>query len=142
MTEHDRFKRYIMKHSDRIFGESIRWRNVTVPIVKKYQPLDLAGTDSDGRTVIVELKTEFGKRNENDGVFKGIGQIVYYANAYVRMYVFRDSSKVSDEDLINEIRKLRLFIIGTTYSQLLENTCQHLRTYGFNIRQLTVEIDE
>ena len=101
-----------------MFDEELNWhetRNVNA---------DLLGTDSEGKSVIVEVKLwSDDPPNRRSQEYGCVGQIIHYASYFI------DSTQPENT---------RLFIIGSSTSELVENCCALLREHGFNIEYLSV----
>ena len=100
-----------------------------------YVKPDLIGTDSEGNTVIVEVKTRllrpnFQNNNENSRLV--IGQILDYACAVIRHLKGKTIYEISDKELLNAIGSIRLFIFGDDYSVSVEQMCKLLTACGIN----------
>lgn len=121
---------HIRENTRSLFDEDIRWddNRLQFPTIKHKIEVDLAGVDSDGLRVIVEVKTDLGKSGTQGwhATFESIGQVLNYANAYMK------HCKPS-VDLKDSAKHLRLFIIGPMFSQTVEDVCEFLRMHGINI---------
>ena len=119
---HDELVDYIKENTLIVFGEEIRLDAGAIKGTWDALFPDLMGTDAQGRTVIVEVKTDFddGSTRRRDAIHKSVGQILNYA-----------------ADYHEAPENLRLFIIGTTIVPQLQLICHHLRKHGINIRHLS-----
>ena len=124
---------HIRENTRRLFDEDIRWddNRLQLPAIKRKIEVDLAGVDAEGLRVIVEVKTDLGKSGTQGwhATFESIGQVLNYANAYMKEYK-------PSVDLKDSAKHLRLFIIGPIFSQTVENVCEFLRMHGINIRHI------
>ena len=139
-----------------MFGsEKIQWDNEgtlpgseTIPS-SKYRRIrpDMIGSDANGNVVIVEIKVfreeidNNRKINNRDAIHKAVGQILNYADAYLRKGLNPDVEGISDADALARIglRSVRLYIVvHPVASPTLENLCQLLRAHGINIIQCAV----
>ena len=109
---------WILENSLQIFGEELKW--YTLPNLNA----DLLGTDQNGKSVIVEVKSWDDKypTNRDKQEYQSIGQILHYANLFQKQY----------PDI-----ETRLFIIANSTSPKVEACCEYLRLYGFNIQHLS-----
>ena len=109
---------WIKKNSRLMFGEEFTWlqqRNVNV---------DLLGMDSEGKSVIVEVKLwADNPSNRRKQEYACVGQILHYASYLI------DSTHPENT---------RLFIISQSTSAVVESSCALLRTQGFCIEHLSV----
>ena len=137
MSKHDQLVSYVKKNSHDLFGEEIHWKDsmeLEGANGKKIYP-DLVGMDSKNLTVIVEVKSEFDSENSTnrrDAAHKSVGQVLNYANAYMKEY--KPSVELKDSS-----KHLRLFIFGDRFSKTVENICQFLRMHGINIQHTPTE---
>ena len=125
------------KNSRDLFGEEIHWKD-SIELEganrKKIYP-DLVGMDSKNLTVIVEVKSEFDSEdstNRRDAAHKSVGQVLNYANAYMKEY--KPSVELKDT-----FKHLRLFIVGEKISPIVENICQFLNVHGIKIRHISTK---
>lgn len=123
---------YIRENTQNLFGHRIRWddERLRLPGTKGQLETDLAGVDSDGFRVIVEAKTDLSSsespQRRRHAIFESIGQLLNYANAYMKHHK-------PSVDLKNSAKHLRLFIVGPMFSQTVGNVCEFLRMHGINI---------
>ena len=124
---------HIRENTRSLFDEDIRWddNRLQLPATKRNIEVDLAGVDSDGLRVLVEVKTDLGKSGTQGwhATFESIGQMLNYANAYMKEY--KPSVNLKDS-----AKHLRLFIVGPMFSQTVEDVCEFLRRHGVNIRHI------
>ena len=123
---------HIRENTQNLFEHDIRWddKPLRLPGTKGELKTDLAGVDSDGLRVIIEVKTDLSssKRDQQrrHAIFESIGQLLNYANAYMKHHK-------PSVDLKDSAKYLRLFIVGPMFSQTVENVCEFLRMHGINI---------
>ena len=124
---------HIRENTRSLFGEDIRWddNRLQLPSIKRKREVDLAGVDSDGLRVLVEVKTDLGKSGAQGwhATFESIGQVLNYGNAYMKEYK-------PSVDLKDSAKHLRLFIVGPVFSQTVEDVCEFLRRHGVNIHHI------
>ena len=125
---------HIRENTRSLFDEDIRWddNRLRLPSSKRKREVDLAGVDPDGLRVIVEVKTDLDKSGAQGwhATFESIGQVLNYANAYMKAYK-------PSVDLKDSAKHLRLFIVGPIFSQTVEDVCEFLRMHGVNIRHIS-----
>ena len=113
-----------------MFGENICWDDNPLRFSgsKRELKTDLTGVDFCGLRVIVEVKTDLGKTTTQGwyATFESIGQVLNYANAYMKNHK-------PLTDLKNSAKYLRLFIVGAIFSQTVKNVCEFLRMHGANV---------
>lgn len=123
---------HIRENTQSLFGEDICWDDnpLQFPGSKRNRGADLTGVDSCGLCVIVEVKTDLSsdKRYQQKwhATFESIGQVLNYANAYMKHHK-------PSVDLKNSAKHLRLFILGPMFSPTVEDVCEFLRMHGINI---------
>ena len=121
---------WIKENTQLVFCEDIRWESLTLRSMRNtsIRP-DLAGTDSKGNPVIVEVKLKFDFHEKSNPranrEHTAIGQILQYACAYRRKH---PSAPMP-----------RLFIVSVDLSQDVKATCQFLREKGFDICHLAIK---
>ena len=85
-----------------------------------YVKPDLIGTDTEGNTIIVEVKTTIIEardfRNNNENSRLAIGQILDYMCAVIRDLKGGTIYELPDEELLNSVKSIKLFIFGGDYS--------------------------
>ncbi|MDE0324857.1 MAG: hypothetical protein OXN27_13160 [Candidatus Poribacteria bacterium] len=125
---------HIRENTRSLFDEDIRWDDNRLQLPRNRE-VDLAGVDSDGLRVIVEVKTDLGKPGAQGwhATFESIGQVLNYANAYMKAYK-------PSVDLKDSANHLRLFIVGPIFSQTVEDACDFLRRHGVNIRHIPTHV--
>ena len=121
---HDDFVDYVKENSLAIFGENLDLydRQILQTTWEAINP-DLIGTDAQGKTVIVEVKTEFDDADSTkrrDAIHKSVGQLLNYAAAL--------------SGGTENLKKFRLFIISDTISHPLLAICVLLEAQGINIQ--------
>ena len=95
---------------------------------------DLVGFDANGNLVIVEVKLGSPDRD-------AVSQILDYASYLTKLPNPEDSLAYALKAFFSENalgKELRLFIVGSSFSQTVERICQYLREYGINIQHLSV----
>ena len=124
---------HIRENTRNLFGEDICWddRPLQFPGPKRKIKTDLTGVDSCGLGVIVEVKTGLSSDIKTDqqkwhAIFESIGQVLNYANAYMKNHK-------PSVDLKDSAKHLRLFIVGPMFSPTIGNVCEFLRMHGINI---------
>ena len=116
---------YIKENTLIVFGEEIRLDAGAIKGTWNALFPDLMGTDAQGGTVIVEVKTDFDDSTcRRDAIHKSVGQILNYAADYA--YTYHEAPE-----------NFRLFIVGTTIAPQLQQICQLLTACGINIRHLS-----
>ena len=142
---------YIRNHTYEIFGEYIHWDDSLKELPGEGSgniSADLVGV-KDNETFIVEVKLlRPWSARIYDLAREAVGQVLHYAYAYVYDQVttrHRSSSgnpfaviDPSGKQLRVQLHNTQLFVVGEAFSQPVENICQLLRTYGINIRHLSV----
>lgn len=120
---HDQLVDYIRENTLTVFGEEIHLHAGAIQGTWDALFPHLMGTDAQGRTVIVEVQTNFDddSARRHDAIHKSIGQIIHYATEYPHT---------------GHSENLRLFIVVPMITPQLEHICHHLRTRGINIRPL------
>ena len=109
---------WVQKNSRIMFGEELKWHTL-----HNFRA-DLFGYDSEGKSVIVEVKLwSDDENNRRTQEYTCVGQIIHYANVF----------QTSGHD-----KAMRLFIISSSISDLVESSCKLLREHGFNIQHLSV----
>lgn len=109
---------WVQKHSRIMFGEELKWH-----ALHNFRA-DLLGYDSEGNSVIVEVKLwSDDESNRRTQEYTCVGQIIHYAS------VFQTSG---------HNKTMRLFIISSSTSDLVESSCEFLREHGLNIQHLSV----
>ena len=100
-----------------------------------YVKPDLIGTDTEGNTIIVEVKPQLLKdddKNNNENSRLAIGQILDYMCAVIRDLKGATIYELSDEELLNSVKSIKLFIFGGDYSVSVEQMCKLLTVCGIN----------
>ena len=100
-----------------------------------YVKPDLIGTDTEGNTIIVEVKPRLLKddyKNNNENSRLAIGQILDYMCAVIRDLKGATIYELSDEELLNSVKSIKLFIFGGDYSVSVEQMCKLLTVCGIN----------
>ncbi len=110
---------FIQRNALLIFGEELKW--YTLPNLNA----DLLGRDKNGHPVIAEVKCWDDKypTNRDKQEYQSIGQILHYANIFQKQHA--------------DAENIRLFIIADLPSPKVEDCCEYLRLYGFNIQHLS-----
>ena len=123
---HDQLVGYIKENTLTVFGEEIHLEAGAIQGTWNALFPDMMGIDAQGRTVIVEVKTNLDddSTHRRDAMQKSVGQIINYAAEYAYTH-----HKVSEN--------LRLFIVGPTIVPQLQLICHHLRKHGINIQHLS-----
>ena len=124
---HDELVAYIKENTRAVLGEEIHLDRGAIKGTWDALSPDLMGTDAQGRTVIVEVKTDFDddSTRRRNAIHKSVGQILNYAAEYAHTY-----HKASEN--------LRLFIVGATIVPQLQQICQFLREHNINIQHLSI----
>jgi len=115
---HDELVSWVKDNTQDVFGEKIHWDDSQKKVLGENLreiEIDLIGTDSENRTVIVEVKTEFNNddsTNRRDASHKSVGQVLNYAYAFIRDKLTADChmGDVLEKELKRESQQLRLFI--------------------------------
>ncbi len=122
---------WIQENTECVFGENIVWKNVEFWSLRntKITP-DLVGTDSEGLTVLVEIKFRFDFPSDKNHIRTNhehisIGQILQYTCAYQREYSGR--------------KKPRLFIVSIDHSPDVDAVCVFLQENDINIKHIAIE---
>lgn len=92
-------------------------------------------TDTEGNTIIVEVKPRLLKddyKNNNENSRLAIGQILDYMCAVIRDLKGATIYKLSDEEILNSVKSIKLFIFGGDYSVSVEQMCKLLTVCGIN----------
>lgn len=111
----DVFVDFIKVNTYDVFGEDFTWRDSLPENVNA----DLIGEDPCRNTILVEVKYWYSDdSNRKTQEFTAVGQIIHYAHNYEKNYDFKN---------------LRLFIVGTHKSEVVESCCEYLRAHGFSI---------
>ena len=126
---------HIRENTQNLFGHYIRWDDepLRLPGTKGELKTDLTGVDSHDLRVIVEVKTDLGSKRYQQvrhATFESIGQVLNYANAYMKNHK-------PSVDLKDSAKHLILFIVGPVFSETVENVCKFLRMHGINIRHIS-----
>ena len=118
-----------LKYGSRLQGFDFGEEGMPLNYVKP----DLIGTDTEGNTIIVEVKTQLLKhdyRNNNSISRLAIGQILDYACAIIRDLKGKTIYEISNEELLNAVGSIKLFIFGDDYSVSVEQMCKLLTACG------------
>ena len=124
---HDQLVNYIKENTLTILGEEIHLDEGAIRGTWDALFPNMMGTDAQGRTVIVEAKTNLDddSMGSRDAIHKSVGQIINYAAEYT--YTYHKASE-----------NLRLFIVGPTIVPQLQLICHHLTKHGINIRHVSI----
>lgn len=135
-------KDYILKNSDEVFGEKMRWVSMNFPGETGRIKPDLVGYDANDNLVIVEVK-RFDPKPSNANAYarprEAIGQVIHYAVAYVQDQSADDPRFLSTDRFREILKNVRLFIVGESYSQSVEKMCYFLEAYGIDITYLSLD---
>ena len=132
-TEAD-LESWIRGNPDIVFNEKVEWLGSQIRLDKGISS-DLVGSDVNGNLVIVEVKLGSPDRD-------AVAQILDYASYLTKLPNPEDSLAHALNLFFSENalgKELRLFIVGSSFSQTVERICQYLRAYGINIQHLSVE---
>ena len=105
---------------------------------------DLIGTDTNDKTVIVEVKLlQPNGPHKYDRARESVGQVLHYAYAYIYDLlnsIKREEPTAPPDPGLRPISEhfIRVFIVGEEFSQPVENICRLLRAYDINIHHLFV----
>ena len=133
-------KEYIEDNTCEIFDEDIAWLEMNFPGESGQIRPDLIGRDANGKLVIVEVKPFWHKRgaNQYDKPRTAIGQVLHYATAYVQK-ALTDPRNLSNEQLTDTLKNVRLVIVGDEYSEPVEKMCALLNAHGINIVYISLD---
>lgn len=131
--KHDELVERIRENTLKVFGEEIHWQpNNRLPGPNdKDIYVDLIGTDSENRTVLVEVKTAFSHPESirrRGASHESVGQVLSYGYAYLK-----DKKTEGDRELKKLSEQLRFFIVGTSTSPTVECICKFLQAHDINI---------
>ena len=133
-------KKYIKDCTSEIFGEDITWFRTNLPGENGQIQPDLIGRDVNNKPVIVEVKPFHPRRGANQ-YYKpreAVGQVLHYATAYIQKRL-TDPRDLSNEQLTDELKNVRLFILGDVYSEPVEKMCHLLQAHGINIVYISLD---
>ena len=135
--DHEDLVNYVSENSSAIFGEEVNWTEPPIIRGEKGYPIrpDLFGHGRKSSIVIVEVKKGFKYKNSTnmrDDAHKSIGQILDYANMYIRQHGFGGSMR-------QPTGHVRLFIVGDYISKTVENICEFLTAKNISIKHKSVQ---
>lgn len=139
MTYHDELVEKIKKNATSIFREVIHWENIQLPGEARNMPVDLTGIDAKGNRVIVEVKPFDGKPSRYDKPREAVGQILHYATAYLQRDLQADPRDLSEKQLREGLKKIRLFIVSDVYEPTVEKICTLLKAHGITITYISLD---
>ena len=118
VQDNDSLASFVERHTAIVFGEDFIWSR------SKISNADLEGKDSDKNTVIVEAKYWYvTPSNRSVQMHSAMGQIIQSASVHAAN---------------QNLKSMRLFIVGSRSVPHIEEICEFLRTLGLNVRYISV----